>query len=94
MTNLVYFSDSRIALQEEVPKHPDLMERLADQPVDEFEIRLALIAGFCNILLDGHYTQEDIDGICEACVQELTKRRMPVIDIVTSSGGLNPLKLH
>ncbi len=94
MAKLHFFSESRIALQREIKKHPDLMELLAEHPIEEFEIRLAETAAYCNIILEGAYTPEDIDGICELCVKDLVAKRMPVCNIITSSGGLNPLKLH
>lgn len=59
------FSDSRIELQREVSNHPILVERLANHPAEEFELKLAEIASYCNIVLHGDYSQEDIDEICE-----------------------------
>jgi len=90
---LVFFSESRIALDREVAKHPNLVKLLQDHPVTEFELRLTEIATYCNILVDGAYTSDDLDGLCDLCVAELVKKRMPMCNLVTNSGGLDPKKL-
>ncbi len=76
---LVMFSPVRTALNREIINHPTLMEKLRQQPTAEFEIRLASIAAYCGIALDGEYRQGDIDKICALCLEELKKRSMQII---------------
>lgn len=79
MAYLEYFPESRLQLAQEVKKHPDLMEKIQKHPQDEFELILAEIATYCEILLDGYYTQEDLDGLCEILYWKLRNKRSPVI---------------
>ena len=76
---LVMFSPVRQALNREIINHPTLMEKLRQQPTAEFEIRLASIAAYCGIALDGEYRQEEIDKICALCLEELKKRSIQII---------------
>lgn len=70
----VFFTPTQQALNEEITKHPALMEYLSKHPSTEFEVRIAEVARFCGIALDGNYDGEDIDNICGLCVEELRKR--------------------
>lgn len=70
----MYFSPVRQELQKEVRNHPELVELLSQEPSVEFEVRLAKVAKFCGILVDGEYTQQDVDNICALCLEELKKR--------------------
>lgn len=94
MAIIEFFHPARIALDREIPKHPELVDLLQNHPVNEFEIRLAEVAAYCDILLDGDYTGADLDGICDACVKVLVAKRHPILSIVTESGGLDPKKLN
>ena len=76
---LVYFSPAQLALNEEVVKHPKLMERLGNKITADFEVKLAEVASYCGILLDGYYDKNDIDTICDLCITELKKRSSAII---------------
>lgn len=76
---LVYFSGARQALNEEVLKHPDLRVLLMNHPAEEFEVRLAEIAKYSGVVLDGTYDAQDIDNICELCLGELQKKSQIVL---------------
>lgn len=76
---LVYFSPAQLALNQEVLKHPKLMERLDSKRTADFELKLAEIASYCGILLDGYYVQNDIDNICDLCITELKKQSSAII---------------
>jgi len=69
------FSDERISLNIEVRKHPKLLEVLAQHPQDEFEILLAQIASYCEVVLNGEYLPSDLDNICKACYNKLVFKR-------------------
>lgn len=79
MAYLDYFSDARLELQKEVMQHPDLMPLLAKHPASEFELRIAEIACYCEIVLDGAYSQQEIDKLCEILTKRLRAKRMGII---------------
>jgi hypothetical protein len=72
---LVYFSPARIALNMELKNHPELMEQMAEIPMDDFTSKIAKIAAFCNIAVDGDYTEDDLDGLATVCYSKLTEIR-------------------
>jgi hypothetical protein len=77
--NLVYFSPVRQALNAEIASHAGLQEYLKKHPTTEFEVRLAEIARYCGVMLDGEYDQQDIDNICGLCLEELRKKSTIVL---------------
>lgn len=77
--NLEFFSDSRIALNHEVTEHPELCALLANHPAQEFEIRLAEIASYCDVVLDDWYTPNDLDKLCDTLWNKLREKRGGII---------------
>ena len=77
--NLEFFSDSRIALNREVIEHPTLCELLSKHPPQEFEIRLAEIAAYCDVVLDDWYTPADLDKLCDILWNKLREKRGGII---------------
>ena len=69
------FSDHRNDLAREVPKHPELVELLQKHPQEEFEILLAEIACYCEVALDGDYTPEELDNLCDILYRKLQYKR-------------------
>ena len=60
------FPEGFIALNKELATglHPKLEELLSQQPVNEVDIRLAQIASYCQVVLDGSYTLAERDKLC------------------------------
>lgn len=79
--NLMFFSEELIELNREVAGHPDLVEKLHQQDSPDMEVRLAVIAAYCNILLDGVYDSYDINKIAAKCIQILRARRTGIITL-------------
>ena len=77
--NLVFFPESYIALNQEVGNHPELCELLAKHPPQEFEIRIAEIAAYCGIVLDGYYTPEDLERFADILVRKLKDKNSIII---------------
>lgn len=73
------FHQNRIDLQKEITQHPELQARLQNHPADEFEIRLAEIAAYCNIVLHGDYLQLDLDNLCGILCKKLYEKRTMII---------------
>ena len=61
----VLLPEGLIALNVELATglHPKLAARLANHPADEWEIKLAEIASYCAVVLDGTYSAEEIDRL-------------------------------
>lgn len=76
MAYLEYFSEAKLALNQEVQNHPDLMQLLAKHGNGEFEIKLAEIAAYCEVILDGYYIDADLDEICRRLTDKLYKARV------------------
>lgn len=87
MAYLEYFSPQRLALQREIAQtgHENLWPLLANHPPSEFEMRLAEIAAYCEVILDGVYSQEEIDKLCEILTRKLYEKRTGVI-VINSLG--------
>lgn len=79
MAYLEYFDPRLLALQQELMNHPELMERVARHPPQETEMRIAEIAAYCNILLDGYYIPEEINNLAALLTQKLYEKRTQII---------------
>lgn len=60
------FPEGYIALNKELATgyHPKLESNLNNYPVDEIDIRLATIATYCGIVMDGMYTIQSRSELC------------------------------
>jgi hypothetical protein len=76
---ITLFPQELIDLNMEVLYHPELQKKLAEQPADELEIRLAAIATYCGILIDGYFSVQDLATIAGLCHKELIKRRTGIL---------------
>lgn len=76
---LEYFNQARIALNVEVKNHPPLMEQLALYESDDFPGKIGEIAAYCNIAMDGVYSQDDLDRLCSILHGKLLSRRKVII---------------
>jgi hypothetical protein len=70
-----YFAPARIALAKEVQYHPLLIDRLQKHPQAEFEVLLAEIATYCEVIMDGDYYPEDFDRLCGILETKLRAKR-------------------
>ncbi len=76
---LEYFNPERIALSMEVKNHQPLMEQLALYEMDDFGGKIGEIAAYCNIAMDGVYSQEDLDRLCKILYRKLLDKRKVII---------------
>lgn len=81
---MVYFVDipiERVELNIECTHHPELIEKLREIQLlsddNSFETMLAGVAAYCEVALDGYYSQEDLNRVCTICTDILRKKRMP-----------------
>lgn len=91
MAYLEEFPIERIELNIECTHHPELIEKLQEIQLlsddNSFEAMLAGVSAYCEVALDGYYSQEDLNRICTICTKLLRKKRMlglksPIIQII------------
>lgn len=78
---LEFFPEGYIALNRELATglHKKLEKLLEVHPVEETDIRLAEIASYCSVVLDGTYTIGERDKLCFILAGRLEAlREMPV----------------
>jgi len=74
-----YFPPSLIALNEEILNHERLVYNLSVQEDQDVYIRIAEVAAYAGVVLDGTYTQEDIINLADMLVQRLRQMRATII---------------
>lgn len=71
--------DELIQLNQEVRNHPILMQLLGNHErndaVNEWETKLAEIAVYCEVILDGTYSEEELVKLCGILRVKLVGRR-------------------
>jgi len=77
-----YFPPEFIMLQEEIPFHPELVAKLQNQPVNEFEIRMLQVAKHCDIILEGTYQPNEWPQLALACLKRLKGMRPGRTDLL------------
>ena len=82
------FPEEWIALAREVENHPALIELLQKHLQKEFEVILAEICTYCEIVLDGIYDKDDISNICNVCTARLIKKRGAIM-LLSGSGTVH-----
>jgi len=71
------FHQNRIDLDREIAgHHPELQKLLANHGSDEFEIRIAEIARYCDVILHGDYLPADLDRLCGILRNKLWEKRI------------------
>ena len=73
MAYLEYFDQRALDLNSEVIKHPLLMEQIA--PHTDPAMKLAVIAAYCDVMLDGAYNEEECNKLCEILTKRLVAKR-------------------
>jgi len=67
-----YFPQEYIALKKEVQNHPDLL--IALYTATGFEESIGTIAAYCDVILDGSYSPEDVVKLCDILVMKLKQK--------------------
>lgn len=66
--------DEWFFLQKEMARHPDLLKRLEHHPPEDMEIRLAEVASYVGVILDGFYTVEDLTKLAKILTKKLEEK--------------------
>lgn len=85
--NIVMFPQELIDLDLELAHHPLLIELINQHPANEWEMRLAHIASYCEVILDGVYGHEQILQLSKILTQKLQDKRKKLI-LITSPTGM------
>lgn len=72
---LQFFSEERVILSMETREHPELLALLSDKDVTDFELQLAQIAAYCEVIMDGEYLPQDIAHLCTILIHKLREKR-------------------
>jgi hypothetical protein len=73
MAYLEYFDQRAIDFNSEVMRHPELMEKLARHT--DPTMKLAHVAAYCGVILDGAYSEEDCNVLCKVLTDKLIAKR-------------------
>lgn len=87
MDNFKPYPVALIALQAEIPYHPELVRQLIEyRSVDAPDIgeKLGIIAAYCEVILDGYYTAEDQLKLADVLWNKLRDKRKEVVTDPTS----------
>lgn len=71
-----FFPEEYFQLSKEISRHPELVERINNHPANEFEIRLAEVASYLGIILDGDYMPEDLVRLAKIMTVKLADKRV------------------
>jgi hypothetical protein len=73
---LTYFSQGRVALNQECTHHPILLALLMDLPDPDWAEQLAEIAAYCNVSMDGLYSEDDLEVLYPQLTKRMVNTRM------------------
>lgn len=76
---LELFDDRRVRLAQEVENHPELIPLLSKHPYSEFELKILEIATYCEVIVEGTYTPEDLNKLADILTQKLIAKRIKFI---------------
>lgn len=74
-----FFPQELIDLRLEIQKHPPLLQILADQADKDVYIQIMEIATYCEILVAGEYTKDDMLNLCTMLTQKLMSMRTLIV---------------
>ncbi len=69
------FPEPFIQLNQEIVYHPKLQALLANHPMAEWEIKLAEICLYCEVIVDGTYLPEELEKLCVILRDRLILKR-------------------
>jgi len=88
------FEPELIALRKEIEFHPELKMILKGQESPDIYVHIAEIAAYCEIVLDGTYSRDDILKLCEIMTQKLFQKRSILIVPMIELPKFDPSKMN
>ena len=74
-----FFPESLQALRVEIDNHPKLLKLLHDQPDKDVYMQICEIAAYCDIVLEGDYTKDDMIRLADKLVWKLKSKNSGII---------------
>ena len=77
VAELVFFPPAAIALNLEIAQnHPELARILAQYPGRPLEVKVATVAAYCNLAVDGQFDEIDLENLINILLQKLKQKSM------------------
>jgi hypothetical protein len=77
---IVMFPPLFIAIQEEIyNNHPALQAKLAMRPNATLEEKIAVVAWYCDLAVDGSFSESDLEALFEIILKKLKKKSTIII---------------
>lgn len=77
---LVYFPEVAIQMNIEIVEHhPELAKLLSKYPHRPLEIKLATIAAYCKIAVDGDFREKDLESLFEMLLKKLKDKSTIIV---------------
>jgi hypothetical protein len=73
---ITYFGPALIALNREIENHGKLRMDLAMQHAHEWETRLGVVAAYCGVVMNGHFSVEEIEKLAGVLTKILYQKRL------------------
>jgi hypothetical protein len=90
--NIVMFSEAKIALMKEVRDNwPELGVELVNQESKEWSDQLGTIAAYCNVLVDGMYTGDELETLTDKLFWKLKGKK---VGLITAPIGVPIAEFH
>ena len=74
------FPQAAVDLAEEVKKHPILLRELSLLgPASHLEFRIAVIAKYVDVIMDGEYSESRLEGLFDLLLRRLKERSKLIV---------------
>lgn len=85
--HLNIFPDEMLLLSHELRNHPKLCTLLANHPANEWEVMMVEIALYCDVIVDGSYTPEDMQRLAFILYKRLIEKRERTTGLIVIEGS-------
>ena len=72
---LEFFSEGKIALAREITQHKELQDQLIADMTNDEGVRIGIIAAYVLVVMDGTYTQDDLERLYPILIEKLREKR-------------------
>lgn len=74
---LVMFPEVAVQVQLEIHNnHPELLALLSKYPTRPLETKVATIAAYCGLAVDGNFGEKDLENLFEMLLKKLKEKSM------------------
>lgn len=81
---LIEFPIERTELNIEITHHPTLIKEMAEvtlcnQGRNDFALMLGVVGAYCEVMIDGQYTEAEINKLCQILTDKLRAKRIGLV---------------